>query len=443
MPNNMNTESHPEKSPEHRKDIPGSGSAMDRKVKKRVWTLPRIIGGIAALGFVFAVAYGFVTYDGKSRLNVDRERLTIHTVESGVFQEYIPIVGRVTPRTSVYLDAIEGGVIQDIFLESGDLVDSGDTILTLSNSRLQLDVLNREAQLYEQINNIRNTRITLEQRTLQLKGELAEINYHLDVLKPQFQRQQQLMERGLISEKNFEEVREQYEYYQKRRELTYNSYHQDSLLQRNRMQQLTASENRLWRSLDAVQHILDNLVVTAPIAGQLSTDQLEVGQSITAGQRIGQVDILNSFKARAEIDEHYLSRITKGLSGEFTFADHDYTMHITKVYPTVTEGTFEVELEFTGEEPGGIRSGQTLHIRLELGNPESSLLVARGGFFQKTGGNWIYRLEDGENTAVRRSIRLGRQNPEFFEVREGLQPGDKVITSSYDTFGDAEILILN
>jgi HlyD family secretion protein len=415
---------------------------MDRKIEKKTWTGKRIAllaGGAILLTFVI---YNLLFADTRSKLNVDAEKITITTVKEGEFLEFIPVTGTVQPIETFYMDAIEGGIIQRVVRETGAMVEEGDTILLLSNSNLQLDVLNREAQLYEQINNLRNTRLLLDQNTMALKNQLAEINYQIQLLKPQFDRQKQLYESKAISRQEFEAIQEEYQYNLERKKLTYASYRQDSIMKKMQMSQLTDSEKRMWRSLDAVEMILDNLVVTAPVEGQYSSGELESGQSITIGQRLGQVDIVDSFKVRVRIDELYLPRIDFGQIGTLDFNSNNYRLKITKIYPTITDGRFEVDMEFDGVSPNGIKRGQSLRIRLELGNPGKALLVNTGGFYQNTGGNWIYLLKDDGEKAVKQSIRLGRKNPEYYEILEGLEPGDQVITSGYDNFGDNEVLVL-
>lgn len=419
-----------------------SSAGMDKKIKKKTFTTKRIAMILGGIAIVALFLYSFIFMDVRSTLNVEREKLTITTVQEDSFQEFIQVTGTVQPIQTIYLDAIEGGVVQEVYSESGTMVKEGDTILTLSNSNLQLNVLNREAQLYDQINNVRNSRLNLEQNTLQLREQLANARSQRDILEAQYSRQKKLVDKELISEQEFEQTRENYEYQKKRYELTYESYRKDSLQAITQMEQLNDSEERMYRSLNAVQGILDNLVVQAPIEGQLSTIELNQGQSISQGERIGQVDILDSYKIRVGIDEYHLSRIAPGLHGSFNFNGQNHELVITKIYPVVTNGQFEVDMEFVDDAPSGLTRGQTTRIRLELGESSDAVLLARGGFYQTSGGNWVFKVtEDGEE-AVKQYIRLGRQNPEYFEVLSGLEPGDRVITSSYDTFGDNEVLNL-
>lgn len=415
---------------------------MDRKIEKKTWTTKRIltIGGVIA--FLGLSIYAFWFMDVRSTLNVDREKITISEVREDTFQEFIQVTGAVQPIQTIYLDAIEGGVVQQVFLESGTMVQKGDTILTLTNSSLQLQVMQQTSGLYDQINNVRNSRLNLEQNTLQLQEQLANAKSQMEILKAQYERQQTLMQRDMISKEEFQTTKENYEYQTRRYELTYESYKKDSVQTITQMQQLNNSEQRMYQNLEAVQQILDNLAVTAPITGQLSTIELNQGQSISSGERIGQVDILDSYKVRVAIDEYHLSRIVQGLNGSFTFDGQTHELEITKIYPVINNGQFEVDMEFVNNAPNNLRRGQTVRIRLELGESASALQIPRGGFYQTTGGNWVFVVNEQEGRAYKRDIQLGRQNPEYFEVQFGLEPGEKVITSSYDTFGDNEVLVL-
>lgn len=415
---------------------------MDRKIKKKTWTTNRIIGLVAGLIVISFLVYSFMFADFRSTLNVDKDKLTIATISEDSFQEFIQVTGNIQPINTIFLDAIEGGVVQQVKLESGTMVSPGDTILILTNSNLQLSVLNQEASLYDQINNVRNSRLNLEQNSLRIKEQLANAEYQLDLLRPQFERTTTLYNQKVISKQDYEAVAENYEYEKKRYALTYESFVKDSIQTLNQLTQLNDSESRMYRSLNAVQGILDNLVITAPLEGQLTTIEMQPGQSINRSERIGQVDMLDNFKVRVGVDEFHLSRISTGLKGTFPFDGKEYQVEITKVYPVITDGQFQVDMEFVGEIPSGIRRGQRVRIRLELGDASNALLLERGGFFQTTGGSWVYKLDEDGTRAVRTNIRLGQQNPEYFEVIEGLSPGDKVIISSYDTFGDNEVLEL-
>jgi len=416
-------------------------NCMDKAIKKKKWTLKKIsyiIGGVLLLSLiVFQIGFA----DKRSRLKVDAEKMTIATVSQGVFQEFIPQTGTVVPSRTYFLDAVEGGNISRVIRESGAMVEKGDPIIALENASLRLNVLSQENSLNEQINRVRQTRLQLDQNDLAQKQALAQIENQLAILGPQYFRQKTLYEKELIAKQDFERAEADYKYNIKRRDFTSASYKSDSTSRILQLQQLNASERSMLENLKGVNQILDNLVIKAPINGQLSTPQLQEGQNVNRGERIGQVDIVGSYKVRVPIDELYLPRISLGLGATTNFAGQSYKMKIIYIYPTITSGRFEVDMEFDGKTPEGIRRGQSLRMRIELGQSSEELLLPVGGFYKDTGGNWVFVIEEGANKAVRRNIRLGRKNTENFEVLEGLQPGDRVITSSYDHFGDNEVLI--
>lgn len=418
-----------------------SSEGMDKQLDKKFWSPKRIamtVGGVVLLAFFI---YAFAFMDLRSTLNVEKEKLTISTVKEGSFQEYIPVTGTVQPIKTVYLSALQGGIVEKVYKESGAMVEKGDTILTLSNSALRLNVQQRITAVYNQINQTRNARLNINQNLLNLKSQLAAAEKSLSIAKRKFERQKKVFEKQLISEQKFLQTKENFQYQKQRYHLLYRSFKQDSMKASRNLRQINQSLERMRQSLKGVKNILDKLVITAPLSGQLSTIKLYPGQSISAGERIGQVDILKSYKLRVMIDEFYLSRINTGLEGSFEYNGKSYRVEITKVYPVVQKGQFEVIMKFTGKSPKELRRGQTLRIRLELTDEATqALLLARGGFYQSTGGNWVFLVVENGTKAVRKQVTLGRQNPEYFEVLSGLEPGDKVITSSYDTFGDNEVL---
>lgn len=415
---------------------------MDRAIQKKKWP-PKKIAAVSAGGlFICFVLYSFMFGDNSSKLNVETEKITISEVARGPFQEFIPVTGTVLPIKTIYLDAIEGGRVEKRFIEAGTFVKEGDIILQLANTNLLLDIMYREAQFFEQSNNLRNTRLSMEQNSLNLRRELTEIDYQILRLQRAHERAVELVKKNLISQQEYEIARNDYEYYLKRKDLAIQSFKQDSLFRQAQIENLESSLERMQANLVVVKQKLESLYLKAPATGQLTSLNAEIGESKTPGERLGQVDILDGFKVRAGIDEHYLSRISPGQNGEFDFAGKTYKLIAKKVFPEIREGRFDVDLEFEGEEPEGIRRGQTLHIRFELGDLSEATLLARGGFYQKTGGQWVYVLAGSGDFATKRSIRLGRQNPQVFEVLEGLETGEKVITSSYDSFGDIDKLIL-
>ena len=424
----------------------GGGVGMDRKIERPRFTPKRIaLGGVALLlGGLFG--YALLADFGERKLNVERERLTISTVEFGPFQDYILVRGTVLPRHTVYLDALESGQVEQVFVEEGASVAGGDPLLHLANTDLELTVLQQEAELERSREALRNGRLTMEQDLLRSRKELMEIEYRLAVDKRNFERYESLSEEDLtaiLSRQEYERLRDEYQYSVRRMALIQETQTQDSLLAASKVVQLVSAVERMERNLEIVRRRLDNLTVQAPVAGQLTMLEAEVGESKSSGERLGQIDMINGFKVRVAIDEHYIGRVGRGQRGQFDSDDESYSLVIRKVYPEVREGRFEVDLVFEGEAPEGIRRGQTLHIRLELGDLDEAVQVARGGFYQATGGHWAYVLDASGDRATRRSIALGRQNPRVYEVLEGLEPGEQVITSSYETFGeDMDVLVL-
>jgi HlyD family secretion protein len=408
-----------------------------------MWTSRRIVllcGGLVIIGIFI---YAFVFMDFSSTLNVNKKKLTISTVQRGSFQDFISVQGTVQPIQTIYLDASEGGVVQKVLQQSGTTVQKGDTILILSNSSLRLNVLQQKTGIYNQINQTRNSRLNIKQNSRSLETQLASAQKNLTLARSKYQRQKSLYSKNLIAKKVFQDAKEDYIYQKKNYALIYKSNKQDSLRAKRQLRQIDQTLQRMHRSLAGVQHILDNLIVRAPISGQLSTIELNPGQSIAQGERIGQLDQLNNFKVQSKIDEYNLARIRTDLKGTFAYNGKKHALKITKVFPVVKNGKFKVDMNFTGKTPSQLTRGQSLHIRLALSsNKTQALLLPRGGFYQQTGGNWVYKLTDNGQKAVKQPIQLGRQNPDYFEVLSGLQPGDKVITSSYSTFGDNEVLNL-
>lgn len=415
---------------------------MDKKIVKKKWTLKRIAtyGGISVL--VIFVAYQLIFADRRSKLKIERDKITVSEVKRGVFQEFIPQTGTVEPSRTVYLDAVEGGTIKRIVAESGSMLKKGDIILELSNLNRELSVLGQEAQLIESINRTRDTRLGITRNDLEQRQTLAQIDNQLAILEPQYRRQKQLFEKKLIAKQEFERTEADYKYNLERRRITYEAYKSDSIIRVRQLKEIQQSEQRMTQNLQGVGGILDNLIIRAPIDGQLSRPQLEEGQNVNQGQRIGQVDILGSYKVKVPIDELYLPRISTGLHATTSFNNKDYELAITYIYPTIANGRFEVDMNFVGDVPEGIRRGQSLRLRIELGQSSEELLLPVGGFYKDTGGNWVFVME-GQGKAVKREIKLGRKNTEHFEVLEGLKPGEKVITSSYENFGTNEVLLLD
>lgn len=421
----------------------GTGEGVDRKIEKKLWTKRRIAMGAGAIALLALIGYAIASSTGGKRLNVDRDKITIATVTEGPFQELISVTGTVLPRTTIYLDAVEGGRIEEVFVREGAFVEAGQPILRLSNNDLQLRMLNAEAQRIEQRDRLQNTRFNMEMNALNLRQQLSEMNYQIQRLERRHERNRELYEKKLISQQEYETTRDEFEYWQRRKELTVQAYRQDSLRMQQQVAQMENAMDRMEQNFDVIQRNLENLTLKAPVAGQLSALNAEVGEIRGSGFRFGQIDVLDGYRVRAQIDEFYISRVNRGQEAQGEVAGTEYRLLVSRVYPEVRDSRFEVDFEFVNEPPEGIRRGQTLRFRLEMSDPSQAVMVPRGGFYQTTGGNWVYVVDESGDFATKRFIQLGRQNPTHFELIKGLEPGERVITSSYDTFGDADRLVLN
>ena len=377
---------------------------------------------------------------GRDRVRVARDRVGTGVVVQGQFREYIPVTGTVQPIRTVFLDAVQGGVVEEVFVEDGHAIQAGSPILRLANQQFQMDAINREAQLLDQQNNLRTTRLSMDQQTNTWKQQLLQLEYDLKQLERTFRLNEGLKERDLVAPQEYERSREEYELALERRDLLKANIRNDSLFRRSQEGQIDASLELIDDNLAFLRRSLENLTVRAPIDGQLSGLRAEIGQTIAQGIRIAQIDVLDAYKVRARIGEHYVARVGEGLSGTFSFAGGDHQLTVAKVYPEVSNGEFEADLLFTGEAPDGIRRGQSLQVRLQLSEDMQAVMVPRGAWFQDTGGSWVYVLKDG--VAVKRDVELGRQNPDHYEVRSGLQPGDTILTSRYEAFNNAEEVLL-
>jgi HlyD family secretion protein len=415
---------------------------MDRKIEKKRWTVRRIlIWGGAVLLIAFA-AYNLIIADGSRKLNIKRERISVAEVKFDDYIDYIPIDGTVQPIRTVTLDAIEGGRVEKKFTIGGTMIEEGDTILKLTNHNMMMAFLEQETRASDLINNLQSTRLSLQQNRFNLKRTLNNLNYDLEQAKDSYNRNKQLFEEKVISEQEFLQSKWAYERLVKQKVIEIESQRIDSINMVSQINQLERTLSQTMRNLDFNRQNLNNLLIIAPISGLLSSIDQEVGESVDPGQNIGQIDDINSFKVRALIDEHYVSRVFPGLRGNFDFAGANHELEITRVYPEVTNGQFRVDMKFLSEYPEGLRRGQTLQIRLELSDPSKALLIPRGGFFQQTGGNWIFVVTEDGNEAVKRKIRTGRQNSRYYEVLDGLIEGDKVIVSSYEGYDNIDKLVI-
>lgn len=419
-----------------------SGQGMDRVVEKKMPLSHKAGFGIVGL-LLLAFAWWLVDslLDGRS-LSVDSQRIAISTVTTGTFEDYIPLRGRLIPRSTVYLDAIEGGRVDQVLVEDGALVEAGEPIAILSNTNLQLVVLGREAEVTEQLNFMRTIELQLEQNRLSHKRNLIEIDYQVKRLTRSIERQRELAVKDLVSQSTIDDLEDELKYYKDRREVTLESQATDARLQEQQLAQLRIAGEQLRSSLDFARKNLDDLNVRAPIAGKLSGFNIEVGQSIERGGRLGQVDDPDGFKLNVRIDEYYLGRVDLEQVAVAEHNNRSFDMEIAKIYPQVKDGQFEVDMAFS-EEPVGVRRGQTLQLRLTLGDNTGALLIPNGSFYQETGGNWIFVVSPDGSEAIKRPVRLGRRNTSFIEVLDGLEAGERVVTSPYTSYADMDRLSLD
>ena len=389
---------------------------MDKKIEKKPLHKRTIFWIWTAGGVFFICLIGLILSDRGSKLNVEAEKVAISLVADGDFQEFIPITGTVLPRTTFYLAAILGGTVENKFVEEGAILKKGDKILRLSNTNVQLNTLQQETFTYQQINDARNTRLQIEQNSNALQNALVSSNYSLINSQEIFERQKALREKQLISLQDYQLAENNYNLALEQQKIAYQSFAADSILKQAQLTQIAASIDRLQKNLEMIRENIENLTVKAPISGELTSLIAETGQSKSPGDQLGQIDAMDGFKVRADIDEFYIARVARGLHATVEIDTKNYNLKVVKVYPQVTSGKFQVDMAFDGEIPRGIRRGQTLQIRLQLSERTKALLLPRGGFYQKTGGQWIFLLNNSGNEAVRRSISLGRQNPDYFEV---------------------------
>ncbi len=413
---------------------------MDRQIQKKTFTPQRIAVGLGIVAFLVFAVRTMLT-GSQSSLNVNREKITVSKVERGVFDEFIVVTGVVQPLKTYQLDAIEGGYVAQKLLDGGATVRQGDLILKLENQRLTMEYVNRETEMYRLINELENTKLSLKQNKFTLRRTLSELDFQIQQAKLDHERNGKLVADKVISQQEYERTKITFERLTQQREIEIENQkfqEENSIVQ---IKQLEGTLDRTRTNLVMMKQNLENLSVKAPVSGLLSRVDVEIGSSITAGQNIGQIDDLNGFKMRVEVDEHYISRIFPGLEGSFEFNGGTTKLVVNKVYPEVRNGRFDVDMVFS-KIPDGIRRGQSVPVRLQLGKPAEATLLATGGFFSDTGGNWVYVLSESGATASKRNISLGRKNPQFFEVLSGLEAGEQVITSSYENFGDKDVLNL-
>ena len=418
---------------------------MDIKLeKKKGWRAvvqkKNIPYAVALLFVVFVVA--MLLRDNRSTLRVDEQMLSISEVKRGEFNDYVRLTGSVQPITTVQLSPLETGIVERIVAEEGTKVKRGDVIIELSNNNLSMQILQSEADLAEKQNILRNTLISMEQQRLTLRQEQLQLELDVQRKRRTFEQNDELYRSDLLARETWLQSKEDYELALKRRELVMERQRQDSLYRTNQVVQMEEDLNSMARNMQLIRQRVDNLNVKAPIDGEVGMLSVVLGQSVGSGTSIGQVNDLSAFKVTAQVDEHYIDRIVRGLTATFERQDHNYQMMLNKVYPEVREGQFRADFIFDGVAPSNIRSGQTYYLNLQLGQSANALLIPRGAFYQTTGGGWIYVLDESGERAYRRHIRIGRQNPQYYEVVEGLQEGELVITSAYENFADNEVLVL-
>ncbi len=417
---------------------------MDKIIEKKTgWrvaftrkALPWWLGALLAVFIVYLIAR-----PNNKTLRVDKDTITVSSAVKGEFNDYIRISGRVQPMTTIQLSPQEGGIVEKILIEEGSRVKAGDPILVLSNDNLDLQILNSEAELAEKENILRNTQIQMAQQKLDVRQNVLEYGMQVDRLRRAYLQQKALYEDKLIAKEEYLKAEEDYKLAKQKYDLMAERSKQDSLYRSTQIDRMEESLDNMQLNMQMIRRRKSNLVVKAPIDGELGLLDVVLGQSIASGTKIGQINSVGTYKVEAQIDEHYIDRVIAGLEATFERQGETYSTVIRKVYPEVRDGKFKADFKFDGEQPDNIRAGQTYYLNLQLGQPEEAVIIPRGTFYQKTGGKWIYVVNKEGTKAVKREIRIGRQNPQYYEVLEGLEPGEKVITSGYDTYGDSDVLV--
>ena len=415
---------------------------MDRPIEKKTWTAKRII--LLAGGFIAVSLFVFIVFStfGKSRLNVDSERMTIAEVKQSNFREFIPVTGTIQPISTIYLDLQEGGRVEEIFIEDGAVLAEGQPILRLGNTDMELSIVNQETNVYNMMMQAQLAEINSRQNTVNKQTMMVDMDNQLKEAKRLYDLNEKLFHSKTVAEQDYLEAKNRYEYMLEKRTLALEVMKQDSIATAQQMAIQRESYERSKNALELMRRKFADLTVRAPVEGQLTSLDAEIGESKGKGQRIGQIDVLSGFKVRGDVDEHYISRVYTGLEGQYRQGDTTYTLTIKKVYTQVTAGRFAVDMLFNGKTPETIRRGQTLQIRIALSDETDALIIPRGGFYQQTGGNWIFKVSKDGGKAYRIPIRIGRQNPDFYEVLEGLEPGDRVVVNSYENYGEIQELVI-
>jgi len=412
---------------------------MDRVIQKKKWSLKRILLFIGIASGVLLLVYLLFISTNDRTLSIDRDRTSIATVERGMFFDNIPISGNVEPLKTIFITASEVGNVEEIFVEDGSMVTRGTPLMRLSNANLMLDFMNRETQIIEQINNLRTTRLTIEQNKRSLNDQLIDIDYQLKEAERQFRMDSTLYKDEVIADNQFQAALNNIEYLRQKRAFTKQNIDREEAIQESQLLRIDQSIELMERNLEAIRQNLENLTIKTPIDGQLTGFNHYLGETKQRGESLGQVDVTDGFLVRCNIDEYYLNRVRVGQTRTFPFGGRTHDLVVTKVLPQVSNGQFQVEMNFPDSMPSGIRRGQTLQIRLSLSTETEAIMVERGGFYQSTGGHWVF-VPDNESSASRRDVELGRQNTDYIEVLSGLEPGEQIVTSSYANYGEAERL---
>ncbi len=420
---------------------PHRGAAMDRKIAASGLPARAVAMGIGAVA-VIGVAVAIWMAPGGRALKVDTTAITVSTAARGIFEDFIPIRGRVVPLSTVYVDAIDGGRVEAVHVEDGAVLAAGDAVVELTNTQLQLDVIARESEVTQQLNNLRGLELTLERDRLQHNRDLVEIDYQIVRLGRLLERRKTLSQKGAVSDADLQNTSDEFEYFKKKREVVRDSQATNQRLQATQVVELRAAAAQLENNLQFARKNVDGLKVRAAVAGKLTAFTVEVGQSLAPGTRIGQIDDPSRYKVTAEIDEFYLNRIDIDQTATVLSDGRSYELAIAKIYPQVRDGRFSVDLTFAAGQPADIRRGQTLQLKLTLGDATEALLIPDGAFFQDTGGSWLFVVAPGGGDAARRTVRLGRRNARVIEVLDGLEPGERVVTSPYTAFLDKARLVI-
>jgi len=415
---------------------------MDRIIEKKKWTKKKLILIGCACLFLFFLIYLFFFRDMRSILNVDKTKLSIAKVEKNKFQEYIYVDGTVQPLRTVFIDAVQGGTVEEIFVEDGAILKKGDVILKLANPSVELDYMNRETQMYDIINNLQNTKLNIEQSKFAKEKEVVDLNYKIDKSKKDFETNSQLYKEKVISTKEYEDIKRDFEMLIKQRDIVLRSQKHDSIYNLIQISQIKSSIERLGKNLILLKENLGNLYIKAPIDGQLSSFNAEIGETKNIGQNLGQIDALEGFKIKASIDEHYLGKVFVGQEADVDYNNKTFTLKVKKIYTKISSGKFDIDLVFSEAPPIDIKKGQSLQVRLKFSGVSDAIIIPKGGYYQETNGNWIYVLDASGKYAIKRIIRTGRQNSEYYEILEGLSIGEEVITSSYDSFGGKDKIVI-